>query len=252
MIRLHEQKYKYQEEINPGIVKQMLMVQSSSKTVLDVGCGFGALSEAIGKKGYTVWGIEIDKAACQIAQKRLDRVLLTDLADIEAVGSAIGDMKFDYLVFSDVLEHLYDPYTILKAYLAFLKKDGKVLISVPNAVVWTNRLAFLFGRFEYADTGVMDRTHVRFFTFRTAKQLVAAAGCEIVKTDYTPFLARAVLPVVKKLLTKNGPGNANKQQIIDSGFYKWYMKWFYPVEYFVGCWWKSMFAFRIIIIGKKL
>ena len=253
MFYSQQQKYSYMEEINDGILKQIPSSPDPDATVLDVGCGGGALAEAVQKKGYDVWGIEINEDAMNIAGNRITKVIQADLMDMETITSLIGDKKFDYLIFSDVLEHLSDPCAFLRIYLKFLKKDGTVLVSVPNAVVWLNRIAVLFGRFEYADAGVMDRTHLRFFTFRTARKLVEAAGCKVDKVDYTPFLVRAFLPIIKKLLPdRKSEESIDRQKLINSPLYKTYMKYFYPIEYLAGAWWKAMFAFRIIIVGKKL
>src|SRR5262249_58712495 len=98
-------------------------------------------------------------------------------ADQNAVERALAGTTFDGLVLSDVLEHVYDPRTVLEQYLRFVKPGGRVFVSVPNAVVWTNRLMLLLGQVRYTDTGVMDRTHIRFFTFAAARELVAASGC---------------------------------------------------------------------------
>jgi len=254
MVHSGNEKYAYLEEINEGIFKHIPSSPDPEVMVLDVGCGFGSLSAVIQqKKGYTTWGIEINEDAVSIACKRITKVIQADLTDMETVASLIGDIKFDYVVFSDVLEHLPDPHTVLRAYIDFLKQGGVVLVSVPNVAVWSNRLAFLFGKFEYSDTGVMDRTHMRFFTFRTARVLVEGAGCKIRKIDYTPFLVRAFLPFVKKLLlNKVSERGIDSQCLVRSPIYKAYMKYFYPIEHFVGSWWKSMFAFRIIIVGEKL
>ncbi|HWB98892.1 MAG TPA: methyltransferase domain-containing protein, partial [Bryobacteraceae bacterium] len=183
------------------------------------------------------------------AARRLDGVLHLNLHDYAAVRAGLGARKFDYLVFSDVLEHVYDPYSVLREYLRHVKDGGRVVISVPNALVWTNRASFLFGRFEYADTGVMDRTHIRWFTFRSAKRLVRAAGCTLERVDYTPFFVRAALPLIKKML-RSGP-DGNRRQLIDSPAYKTYMRTVYPLEYIAGFLFKSWFGFRIILVGVK-
>jgi 2-polyprenyl-3-methyl-5-hydroxy-6-metoxy-1,4-benzoquinol methylase len=253
VIHLHEKRYEYLEEINEGILRQFPVNNAAEKpSVLDAGCGSGALSEAIRKKGYSVWGIEAVAPVAEKAKARITNVIISDLTDLAAVTRAIGQQKFDYIVFSDVLEHLYDPFTILKGYLLFLKPGGQVMVSVPNVAVWTNRIKLLFGVFNYADTGVMDRTHVRFFTFKSAKQLVAATGCSIVKVDYTPYFVRALLPLVKRIFAKGAsPEGIDRRQLIDSPLYRLYMNAVYPIEYFVGHLWRPLFAFRIIIVGKR-
>ena len=250
MIYLNQKHYPYFEEINEGILKWIpLNSASDSSVVLDVGCGQGALAEAIAKRGHTVWGIEANTEAAQKAQGRLAQLVQEDITAIPQIQKKLGPQKFDILVFSDVLEHLTDPFFIFKSYLDFLKPGGMALVSVPNALVWTNRVAFLFGRFEYADTGVMDRTHLRFFTFKTAKRLVRAAGCRIHKVDYTPFIVRAFLPLIKKIMTSGGEND--RRQLMDSPAYKLYMKWIYPIEYAFGVCFKPWFAFRIILVAKK-
>jgi methionine biosynthesis protein MetW len=254
MINLDKKTYAYLEEVNDGILKQFPYGADGSAKVLDVGCGSGALAEAIGHRGYTVWGIEQNEGAVAAARSRgVARVIQADLTDLPAVRQALGQSQFDYLVFSDVLEHIYDPLAVLNAYSAWLKPGGRLLVSVPNIAAWTRRLALLMGRFEYADTGVMDRTHIRFFTFATAKRLVRAAGFALRKVDYTPYATRAMLPLIKKLMLpgKGGAAEVNRRQMMDSPLFRFYHRWVYPVEYVLLWWWKSLFAFRIIVVGVK-
>lgn len=253
MIHLHKRTYAYLEEINEGILRRLPAGAEADASVLDVGCGSGALAEAIQKKGYQVWGIELNEQAAEAARARgVHRVIQGDITSLASVRPALGDMRFDYLVFSDVLEHLYDPFTILTEYASLLKPGGRVLVSVPNALVWSNRLAFLLGRFEYADTGVMDRTHIRFFTVRSAKRLVAAGGFHVRKVDFTPFGVRALLPLIKRLWVRQSPQEGgSRRQLIDSPLYRFYQRFVGPVEYALMFWWKSLFAFRIIIEGEK-
>ena len=253
MIHIHKKKYEYFEEINEGILKFIPFNNTQDTiSVLDVGCGSGALSEAIKKKGYVVWGIEENEDAAKKTAQRINKIIHADLTNYEFIKKEIDNNLFDYLIFSDVLEHLYDPFSIVQEYLKLLKMGGYILISVPNGVVWTNRLSFLFGRFEYSDTGVMDRTHIRYFTFKTAIRLLVTAGCSIVKTDYTPYFIRAALPIIKKMYKKGqSKGAVERSLIIDSPLYSLYMQYVYPLEYICGYLFKPLFAFRIIIMGRK-
>lgn len=253
MIHLHLQRYEYMEEANEGILKQIPPSNSSQESwVLDVGCGGGLLGSVIRARGYRVWGVEKHAESAQRAAGRLDRVTETDLTCCEHVKNAIGSQKFQYLVFSDVLEHLYDPLVILREYLPLLAEDGKVLISVPNIAAWTIRLKLLLGIFRYHDTGIMDRTHIRFFTFSTAMELVKASGCSIEKIDYTPYFVRAFLPLIKAMMFKDAhTKKSNPGGIINSPLYRIYLKRIYPLEYWAGFLFKGLFAFRIIIVGRK-
>lgn len=253
MIHLHKHRYEYMEEVNIGVLKHFRENKSVDKPlVLDVGCGTGALSQAIQMRGYDVWGIELNNEASEIARTRISALINADITDLTGVKSIIGKQKFDYIVFSDVLEHIYDPFSLLKEYMCFLKDGGSVVVSVPNALTWTNRIKFLFGVFDYQDTGIMDRTHIRFFTFRTSKNLVKAVGLKITGVDYTPHFIRVLTPVVKKILLKGREiQSTDRRQLVESKSYNIYLKYIYPVEYILGYLFKSLFAFRIIVIGKK-
>jgi 2-polyprenyl-3-methyl-5-hydroxy-6-metoxy-1,4-benzoquinol methylase len=252
MIYVNRKSYPYMEEVNEGILKQFERLAPLTGRVLDVGCGRAALGFAIRQLGWEVWGVEQSGEACATAAKRVHHLIEADLHDYEGVRSKLGETRFDALVFSDVLEHVYDPRTALEKYLEFVKPGGKVLISVPNAVVWTNRLSLLFGRVEYTDTGVMDRTHIRFFTFRTAKRLATAAGLTLDRVASTPYLARALLPLLKSRLSRSSTdAPPDCRALIDSSGYKNYMKWVYPAEHAVASLWRGMFAFRIIVVATK-
>ena len=245
MINLGKRTYPYAEEINEGVLAQL--AHQRPGRVLDVGCGRAALGEALRARGWDVWGVGSDEGAAATARTRLQRVIARDLLDVEGVAADIGDTRFDALVFSDVLEHLYDPHAVLTAYLPFVRPGGRVVVSVPNAVVFTNRFKWMCGRVEYEDTGVMDRTHIRFFTVATIRALVEATGCHIEKVDSTPNLVRAFLPLVKRVL--GGKGD-NPRALLDSPLYKAYMRLVYPIERGVCNLWKSMLAFRIVVTAR--
>ncbi len=254
MIHLNRRSYPYLEEVNLPLLRQLERLPERGR-LLDVGCGRGALGEALEAAGWQVWGVELDAGAAGVARDRLTEVLRADLCDTSAVEKALGSTRFDALVFSDVLEHLYDPRTILEAYLRLLRPGAWVAVSVPNAVVWSNRLSWLFGRVEYADTGVMDRTHIRFFTFRTARRLLEACSCEVIRRDVDPHLSRALLPAVRGLLTggeeQAAPeAPADPRAILDSRAYRLYKRLVYPVERLLCLLWPGMLAFRIVLLAR--
>jgi 2-polyprenyl-3-methyl-5-hydroxy-6-metoxy-1,4-benzoquinol methylase len=251
VIYLNKKEYPYLEEVNEGVLRQFRSLPGKGE-VLDVGCGRGQLGEAVRALGWKVWGVENSPEACVTARDRLDGLVARDLHDFDGVAAELKGRQFDALLFSDVLEHVYHPLGVLGHYLPYLKPGGKLLISVPNMVVWTNRLSLLFGRVNYTDTGVMDRTHIRFFSFKTAKELVRASGCAIDYTTSTPHLARAALPLLKRFLGRRG-GSAphNPRALLDSPGYRGYMRWVYPAEHLVSCLCPTLLAFRIIVVATK-
>ena len=251
MIHLNKKTYPYMEEVNDGILREFHRLLPLTGRVLDVGCGRAALGEAVGALGWEVWGVEQSAEACATATRRLHRLIEADLHDSDRVLAGLGDTRFDGLIFSDVLEHVYDPRGTLEKYLEFVKPGGRVFVSVPNAVVWTNRLRLMCGRVEYADTGVMDRTHIRFFTFRTARRLVEATGCQVERVNSTPYLARALLPLLKRGVKTGGDAPPDPRALIDSRPYRLYERYVYPVERAAASLWRTMLAFRIIVVGVK-
>ncbi|OIP28441.1 hypothetical protein AUK22_04215 [bacterium CG2_30_54_10] len=250
MLHFGQSTHPYLEEINPGIIPLI----GTGERVLDVGCGRGALGEAVRKLGNNVTGIERHPDAVAGARSRLDRVIEADVTDFQTISEKLEGEIFDAIIFSDVLEHLYDPVEILRSYSGlFLKPGGRVLISVPNIAAWTQRLALFFGYFEYADTGIMDRTHIRFFTRRTAKSLLRACGIEQKRIGGTPHLIRAFLPLIRALLARSASPDAapDPRALIDSPAFRLYEKWVYPIEHAVMRIWPSGLAFRIIVEGVK-
>jgi 2-polyprenyl-3-methyl-5-hydroxy-6-metoxy-1,4-benzoquinol methylase len=152
--------------------------------VLDVGCSFGLFGERLIKqKNCVVYGIDISKSAIEVAKTRL-----TDAAclDIENDAVPFFDQRFDLIVFADVLEHLVYPETVLLTFQKYLNQGGSFLISLPNIANVRYRVRHLFGRWNYQDGGILDRTHLHFYTKATARNLVLTQGLEIVKSGSTP------------------------------------------------------------------
>ena len=110
-------------------------------------------------------GITLSSAEAQLAQSCMEEV---HVADLEATDFAfLGQKQFDLMVFSHVLEHLRYPDSVLRTLSERIKCNGHILIAAPNVLQWRNRLRMIRGIFDYEDSGVMDRTHLRFFTWHT-------------------------------------------------------------------------------------
>lgn len=142
--------------------------------VLDVGCDTGRFGEALrSTKGCAVEGIENDAIAAEKACERLDRVLVRKIQDQHSFDGLAG---FDVVLFMDVLEHLEDPWSVLRGARAVLRPAGEMYVVVPNVAHVSVVRRLLSGEFQYQDYGTMDRTHLRWFTRKSLADAIRQAG----------------------------------------------------------------------------
>lgn len=153
----------------------MVELVGGTKRVLDVGCATGYLARALADRGCTVSGVEFDADAAEEARPHLERLVTGDLETMD-LAQEFGDDRFDVIVFGDVLEHLRNPLPVLRGAKALLADRGSVVASIPNIAHGSVRLALLAGRFDYQDLGLLDSTHVRFFTRSSVEDLFREAG----------------------------------------------------------------------------
>ena len=149
-------------------------IPRSVTTLLDVGCfqgGFGGALKA--DRNLFVWGIEQDPVAASIAATRLDRIT------IATFPHAIPDMLFDCITFLDCLEHMEDPWTALRSARDHLGPGGTIVASIPNVAHFTIIMGLVRGTFTYVDAGILDRTHLRFFTKQSIVDLFQEAGLDV-------------------------------------------------------------------------
>ncbi len=156
--------------INPPVFSR---IPRTAERILDVGCGDGTLARAIRAEWPAkVSGITHSAEEAGRARAVLESVWVTDLNRFE--GEGLG--RFDCVVCSHVLEHLVDPWQLLRLLRRHLNPGGTLLVALPNLLFWRNRLALLAGRFRYTEGGLMDQTHCKFFDWQTAAELVEQAG----------------------------------------------------------------------------
>lgn len=136
--------------------------------VLEVGCSTGYFGSALKAAGHTVWGIEPNQASATIASQKLDIVFV---GLVEDFIEDFPDKKFDVISFGDVLEHIAEPSEVLKQCQNLLVEGGAIVASVPNVAHVTIRAMLLDGNWDYSDLGILDRTHLRFFTRETIQEL---------------------------------------------------------------------------------
>ena len=240
------------EDLNHTVVDVLGRLRPSlpdSPALLDIGCGRAQLASAARDLSYRVTGIESHPAALAVAQDRVDQLLPVDLTDQNSISAALDGQRFDIILFADVLEHTPDPLSVLIFYLRFLKPGGRIVVSLPNVACWDRRLALLFGHFDYSDSGIMDRTHLRFFTFRTAQALLREAGLTICSVRHAPGITRAFLPFIKQFFFKRGSGPLDPGEILNSSSYRLYERWVLPAETSLSRLRRGLLSFRIVLVG---
>jgi 2-polyprenyl-3-methyl-5-hydroxy-6-metoxy-1,4-benzoquinol methylase/glycosyltransferase involved in cell wall biosynthesis len=156
----------------------MLRLIGNGKRVLELGCSVGDMSRILRDRDCQVVAIEIDAQAAERASVFCENVIVGDLDHLD-LERELGPQKFDVVVAGDVLEHLKDPLTVLKAMKSLLRPEGYVVVSIPNVAHFSVRLALLGGKFPYGETGLLDRTHLRFFTRDSVETLFEDAGFAI-------------------------------------------------------------------------
>ncbi len=177
------------------------LIPREARRFLDVGCGTGALVAAIQREhgGSYSEGITYSEDEARRAQEIMDRVWPADVNvfDFAQLG------MIDCIICSHVLEHLIHPWDVLAALRGHLDRDGVLLVALPNALELKTRIEFLKGRFRYADGGILDRTHYRFFDWQTAYELVRDAGFEVDVRTATGFFPQ---PGIRRII-----GGASKK-----------------------------------------
>ncbi|MGH3471297.1 MAG: methyltransferase domain-containing protein [Nocardioidaceae bacterium] len=184
---------KYDAEIDPGNPNTshaiVLDLVGSGQRVLDVGCSTGYLAAALAARGNDVSGVELDLAAAEHARPHLKELVVGDLEELDLVA-AFGKRSFDVLVFADVLEHLRNPGDVLRRAVPLLDRGGSAVISIPNVAHGAVRLALLQGHFDYSEMGLLDDTHLRFYTRESVDELLRTSGfacMELRRTTAGPF-----------------------------------------------------------------
>jgi 2-polyprenyl-3-methyl-5-hydroxy-6-metoxy-1,4-benzoquinol methylase len=174
---MHGSKYDAEIDLSNHNNSHTLMVElvGGDKRVLDVGCATGYLARVLTERGCTVSGLESDVDAAEEARPVLHQLVVGDVEAL-SLADAFGDERFDVVVFGDVLEHLRDPLAALRNARSVLAERGSVVASIPNVAHGSVRLALMAGRFEYQKLGLLDSTHLRFFTLASIEELFREAG----------------------------------------------------------------------------
>ena len=153
--------------------------------LLDLGCAAGGLATLL--PGVEVVGIELDAEYAAAAERHCARVIHADVEQLARDGLE-GLGRFDCIVAADVLEHLVDPWSALRAYARLLDPGGAAVISLPNVAHWSTYAALMRGSWPRNPEGIHDATHLRWFTLRDARELAEQAGLAVAAVDRRPRL----------------------------------------------------------------
>ena len=221
-------------EFKPGVrsshgrILQLAQAWPRSSRIFEVGTASGYLGRELRACGFRrLVGLERDPAMAQEAQPHYEAVHVVDLeraASLEAFG------EFDVIICADILEHVREPLEQLQRLSRLVRRGGQIVVSVPNAVNWTVRLMVLCGRFEYAERGLLDRDHVRFFTYRTFRRLIERAGLRVQRIYVTSLPLHHVL---------DGRAPRRLTEILERLYYALCM-----------CW-RSLFAYQFVVVAER-
>lgn len=192
----------YGAAANPDLLAR---IPADARCVLDVGCGAGGLGRGLRAKGHAarLIGVEPDAALADHAARHYDEV---HRIDIETTLPPVEPGGLDVLVYGDVLEHLRDPWAVLKRDAGLLAPGGTLLVCVPNLEHWSFAARLLAGQWRYEEMGLFDRTHLRWFTRGAMKDAIQAAGLtpvecvpRIFDRDRALAFAKALVPVLQQM-----------------------------------------------------
>jgi 2-polyprenyl-3-methyl-5-hydroxy-6-metoxy-1,4-benzoquinol methylase len=170
--------FRYTEfQDDPGSThSKIVSLVPPATRVLEFGCATGYMSQVLKDRlGCTVTGVEISPEAAELAERHTERVIVGDAEKIDYAAELAGE-EFDVVLFADVLEHLKKPGDVLRRIRPLVAENGVVIASIPNVAHGSVRLALLGGEFRYRDSGVLDDTHLRFFTRASIQDLFEETG----------------------------------------------------------------------------
>jgi len=183
-------------EHNSTLTAELELI-GSNKKVLEIGPGSGHLTEALARNGCAVTCVEVDEHLPSIARQFCQRIIIADIEQLNP-EQAFSSERFDVILVGDVLEHLKDPHSVLSKLRGYLTPEGRVVGSVPNIAHGSIRLALLAGCFDYTEEGLLDRTHLRFFTRASLITLLKGAGyqiCDLRRTRVGVFSTEVELSI---------------------------------------------------------
>jgi SAM-dependent methyltransferase len=245
--------YSYVERPNPAIqslIAKHVTSRRGEARILDIGCGCGANARALKERspGARVVGVEPNARAVELARGACDDVFQGTSDEWARTG---GDAEpFDALVLSDVLEHVADPIAFVRSIAAIpALRTALWVVSVPNYAVWYNRLRTMLGMQGYTWSGLWDRTHLRFYTRRTARELLEYCALTIVDSACTPSLVQSTAPALRKVFERD-VRQGDHLALTESSAYKLYRNLVEPLESRVCELWPALLGFQVVFAAR--
>lgn len=188
-IKNFKEKTKYQNKTDQFsshqlIRKQIFSFKFNNPKILDIGCYQGDLLKSLFSHYKKCYLIGLDSNYFITDNREKIRFIKHDFNDIEKL-KLLKLPKCDVIILGDILEHLVNPLKSLQVIKKIRNKNSKVFISIPNSGHWYFRVKVLFGKFDYEKNGLFDETHLRFYTLKTAKELIRKSNLEIIRVDYS-------------------------------------------------------------------
>ena len=201
--------------------KQIIDAVRPGTLVLDLGCSQGLLAAPLARKEVRVVGVDVGEPS-QVS----DALETYYRRDLEQPLDIPEGRVFDYVVCSDVIEHVVNRAELLRSVRRYLKPDGRLLISTPNIAIWFYRLSLAAGRFEYGPRGVLDEDHVHLFTRMTFRREIENAAFRVLRERFTALPFEVVFESTGR-----------------SGVVRWLSSWYHALARL----WPEMFAYQILI-----
>ena len=208
---------EYYGNVNADLLR---LTPLDRRFVLEVGCGSGRFAEAYLARNPSAryFGLELFQDAAEQASQILERVFVGDVEqeDILAkLDEARGDALFDTLVFGDVLEHLRDPWQVISDLRSRVRGGGVCVACIPNVSHWSLLVQQIKGQWAYEDAGLLDRTHLRFFTRETAIEMFQKAGWTVIDAQPRVFALDKVEAALKIFAARrSSPGRLSSQHSV--------------------------------------
>jgi SAM-dependent methyltransferase len=173
----HWEKYSYSVDLeSETTATKVLRLIGENKRVLELGSAVGSMTQLMKEiNGCTIVAMELDPDMAKMAEPHCERMVIGNVENMD-LDAAFGEDRFDVIVAADILEHLYDPWACLSKVRKFLKPEGYLVVSVPNIAHNALLAQLLSGRFPYQEKGLLDRTHLRFFTRSNLEDMLLSSG----------------------------------------------------------------------------